>query len=274
VLNDTTAQNGKTYFKVAAESRFNPSGYDNNPKLEYPFYLRADENYVYYYDLSVAAEVPLLNLQEGSHADDTVYFGSSREISYNAWISEVKQDTIFGLDLTTLDYFLFELDTSEFVDSDIYRLGVSSQLGFTYFGQTYWLIDSSIAVSDSALIYTKYGFRYKLNSCVINGVTYSNQIGVEQEDEPNSPQSFTLSQNYPNPFNPTTTIEFAVPKAAHVKLAVYDILGREVSVLANDYYATGNYKVTFNGPGLPSGVYFYNLQADGFTQTRKFVLLK
>jgi len=157
----------------------------------------------------------------------------------------------------------------KYVGSDVYKVSVSDKYGFTSFSQFYWPGDTH--EFESEIMYTRYGFNYDLVSCIIDSVNY---LSISAEDEPNSPQSFTLSQNYPNPFNPITTIEFSVPKAAHVKLVVYDILGREVYVLANDYYATGSYKVSFNGAGLPSGVYFYNLQADGFTQTRKFVLLK
>ena len=85
---------------------------------------------------------------------------------------------------------------------------------------------------------------------------------------------YILNQNYPNPFNPLTTIEFSIPKVEFISLKVYDILGKEVSVLVNEERSTGNYKVVFDSIDLPSGVYYYHLRAGAFSSTRKFVLLK
>ena len=88
------------------------------------------------------------------------------------------------------------------------------------------------------------------------------------------PQSFTLEQNYPNPFNPVTTIRFSVPEYTNVKLTVYDILGKEVSVLANEKLSPGSYEIDFNAENIPSGVYFYRLQAGNYIETRKMILMK
>jgi hypothetical protein len=85
---------------------------------------------------------------------------------------------------------------------------------------------------------------------------------------------YILNQNYPNPFNPLTTIEFSIPKVEFISMKVYDILGKEVSVLVNEERSIGNYKIVFDGIDLPSGVYYYNLRAGAFSSTRKFVLLK
>jgi hypothetical protein len=88
------------------------------------------------------------------------------------------------------------------------------------------------------------------------------------------PTTCALSQNYPNPFNPTTTIRYELPKASIVKLSVYDILGREVSVLVNEKKDPGSYEVKFDGNGLPSGVYFYEFRAGAFTRTKKLLLVR
>ena len=88
------------------------------------------------------------------------------------------------------------------------------------------------------------------------------------------PPEFLLHQNYPNPFNPNTTIKYELPKTSHVSLSVYDILGREVSVLVNERKDAGVYEVKFDGSNLASGVYFYRLQAGDFTQTKRLLLLK
>lgn len=88
------------------------------------------------------------------------------------------------------------------------------------------------------------------------------------------PKEFSLDQNYPNPFNPETKIEFNLTKASFVKLSVYNILGEEVQVLVNENLKAGKYKVTYNAVKLPSGVYFYRIAADGFSETKKMVLIK
>jgi D-alanyl-D-alanine carboxypeptidase len=88
------------------------------------------------------------------------------------------------------------------------------------------------------------------------------------------PEAFKLEQNYPNPFNPSTTIKFELPKASMVRLSVYDMLGREVSVLVNERKNAGNHEVRFDASGLSSGVYFYRIQAGTYVETRKLLLLR
>ncbi|MEJ2617245.1 MAG: T9SS type A sorting domain-containing protein [Ignavibacteriaceae bacterium] len=85
---------------------------------------------------------------------------------------------------------------------------------------------------------------------------------------------YNLSQNYPNPFNPKTTIKYFLPNSSFVTLKVYDILGKEITTLVNERKSAGNYSVNFNASNLPSGVYFYRMQAGNFVSTKKFVLLK
>jgi hypothetical protein len=89
-----------------------------------------------------------------------------------------------------------------------------------------------------------------------------------------TPRRFELLQNYPNPFNPSTTIKYELPRPTEVRLSVYDILAREVSVLVNERREAGIHEVMFNASGLASGVYFYRLQARGFIQTMKLMVLK
>jgi hypothetical protein len=88
------------------------------------------------------------------------------------------------------------------------------------------------------------------------------------------PAEYTLEQNYPNPFNPSTKINYNVPEAGNVKLAVYNIVGEEVAVLVNGYTQAGSFDVTFNASNLPSGVYLYKLQSANSVQTKKMILLK
>jgi hypothetical protein len=88
------------------------------------------------------------------------------------------------------------------------------------------------------------------------------------------PSHFTLLQNYPNPFNPSTTIKYELSKSSEVRLTVFDMLGREVSVLVNERRNAGVHQVKFDGSGLSSGVYVYRIQAGDFFQSKKLLLLR
>jgi hypothetical protein len=88
------------------------------------------------------------------------------------------------------------------------------------------------------------------------------------------PSTFSLSQNYPNPFNPTTIISYNLPKSAHVKLEILDILGREIKTLIYVKQEAGHHTIIWDGKGNSSGIYFYKIEAGNFTETRKMVLLK
>jgi len=108
------------------------------------------------------------------------------------------------------------------------------------------------------------------------------QIPVTTETEPSTVTDFKLEQNYPNPFNPVTKINFTVPNSTFVNLTVYDAIGNEIRTLVNENKPVGTYTVDFDASGLPSGIYFYKLEArdlsassgQGFVETRKMVLLK
>lgn len=106
-------------------------------------------------------------------------------------------------------------------------------------------------------------------------VYYSEIVDVDDHINPGS-NGFSLSQNYPNPFNPTTTISYSVDKTVFVSLKIYDILGNEIKTLVNEDKEPGTYKVSFNSSeiALPSGVYYYRLQAGNFSQSKKMILLK
>jgi hypothetical protein len=88
------------------------------------------------------------------------------------------------------------------------------------------------------------------------------------------PKEFALYQNYPNPFNPRTKISWLLPVSSQVALKVYDILGNEIRTLVSEYKQAGKYETEFNAEILPSGVYFYRLQAGSFVKTKKMLLIK
>ena len=95
-----------------------------------------------------------------------------------------------------------------------------------------------------------------------------------EEDVAEVPGAFTLHPNYPNPFNPTTTIAYDLAAAGAVRLAVYDVYGREVARLVDATQAPGHYEVPFDAAHLASGTYFYRLEAGRFRSIRQMLLIK
>jgi len=88
------------------------------------------------------------------------------------------------------------------------------------------------------------------------------------------PTSFNLYQNYPNPFNPSTKISWQSPINSYQTLKVFDVLGNEVATIVNEYRTAGKYEAEFDATKLSSGIYYYQLNAGDFSQTRKMVLIK
>ena len=119
----------------------------------------------------------------------------------------------------------------------------------------------------SATVHNQFGVTgtHELENVVVLGV----------EEVPNTvPKVYSLKQNYPNPFNPTTNIRFAIPDAGLVTLKIYNLLGQEVTTLVNEYKNAGTYNVDFNAVNLSSGVYFYQINAGNYSDTKKMILMK
>lgn len=132
--------------------------------------------------------------------------------------------------------------------------------GTTTEKQTYSFIDKQISGK----------FYYRLKQTDFNGTfNYSNVISVST-----LPSEYLLMQNYPNPFNPDTRIEYSIPKDEFVTLKLFDIKGEEVASLLAENQQAGYYSISVNGNKLTGGVYFYQLKAGNFIQTKKFIFLK
>jgi len=97
--------------------------------------------------------------------------------------------------------------------------------------------------------------------------------GIKQITE-TVPESYSLRQNYPNPFNPTTKIQFKVAGSKFIKLAAFDMLGKEVETLVNEKLQPGTYEVIWNASQYTSGVYFYRFITEGLIETKSMVLIK
>lgn len=106
------------------------------------------------------------------------------------------------------------------------------------------------------------------------GADEFNGIPVGIEDETTLPTEFVLKQNYPNPFNPSTIIRYSIPQTSKVMIKIYDILGNEVATLMDEEKSVGTYELTWNAASLPSGIYFYQLRAGDYVETKKMVLIR
>lgn len=132
---------------------------------------------------------------------------------------------------------------------------------------------SSVAVADSQRIFVSGSANFSGIGIAFYTLRYSKIVGI-QPISTEIPSSFALKQNYPNPFNPSTAIRFDIPKSTYVKIAVYDVMGQEVSVLANENVSAGKYELKWNASGYSSGIYFYTLTAGDFRETKKMILAK
>jgi len=143
---------------------------------------------------------------------------------------------------------------------------------------------SSLGIDRNGYIYAATNDnRTSADEFIGEGVFRSREATTVVFDKKNNiSNKYVLDQNYPNPFNPSTVIKYQIPnkvipsgvEGSNVQLKVYDILGKEVTTLVNKKQSSGNYDVEFDGSDLPSGVYFYRLQADGFMETKKMILLR
>src|SRR4030095_6399087 len=135
---------------------------------------------------------------------------------------------------------------------------------YNLYSQTLFVEDFNHPIRES-LVGAGGWFRSEENSSFnVNVVATSTEI----------PKGFYLGQNYPNPFNPVTNIYFSVPEAGNVRLSITDIAGQEISIIVNEHFNAGTYKLNFPGGNLSSGTYFYKLQTASFTNVKKMVLIK
>ena len=208
-------------------------------------------------------------------AADTLFRGIVSEsmvrhpVSGNIWISNApaagaNPDGQYAAIESNLTYYAIDPATNAVMDSlkhpldDIADLGVAKARGISFSpdGNTAYTV-----LWDAAANVT------------VRKLTRNTTTDIERDDD-TVPTNFALQQNYPNPFNPSTNIEFALAETGHARLAVFDMLGRQVAVLADATYAPGSYTATFDASNLPSGLYLYRLEVAGQQMTRKMTLMK
>jgi outer membrane protein assembly factor BamB len=177
-------------------------------------------------------------------------------------------------------------------DGTIYSLSEIGELNWSY--KTDLSVESSPLVTSNGRIYVGsndksiYGF-LDSESLQLNynhqwptfqkdnkrtGSQLANTTSINLSNKFDVIKEYKLNQNYPNPFNPSTTINYSVAKKGNVSIIIFDALGREIATLVNEEKSVGSYKVNFNAELLTSGIYFYQMKANDFFQTKKMILLR
>ncbi len=164
---------------------------------------------------------------------------------------------------TEINNLGFEIERS-YNEENFVSVGFVKGNGTTTDPKSYSFIDN-IDLNGTEKIY------YRLKQVDFNGsVNYSDVVSVVME----APIEFALGQNYPNPFNPSTKINYSVPQSGLVSIVIYDLTGQEAATVVNEIKQPGNYEIEFNAAGLSSGVYFYKMTANGFSQIKKMSIIK
>ena len=216
---------------------------------------------------------------------------SSMKKTTDGGLNWVKQKVPYGgfpnvLSDGMLRFSVINKDTLWGVGGNIYFSAINKGRGILYHttnGGTNW----TYQIPDTSINIAAY---YHINSINKNNIwayTFSPNMGIHTTNGGDTtfissirqlsneiPNSFKLNQNYPNPFNPSTKINYDIKNTNYVSLKIFDINGREISTLVNQKQTGGTYEYTFDGSLLSSGIYFYTLQTDKFTDTKKMMLVK
>lgn len=199
-----------------------------------------------------------------------VYSSSNLGISWHESNNGLPADD-FG---TYLPVSFIYSDKAIPVLKDYIFIGINNRLFISYDEGTSWqeiILTEDISELKSIAANENYIFINSINDILYLPVSLVTSIVSEQK---NVQINFHLEQNYPNPFNPVTTIRYGIPQTSFVSLKIYDLLGREVATLVDEYNPAGNYEVKFYASRLSSGVYFYKIQAGDYVNVRKMILIR
>ncbi|MCX6157034.1 MAG: YCF48-related protein [Ignavibacteriae bacterium] len=185
------------------------------------------------------------------------------------WVTQMEQSSAGGL------YSLYFINPNTGWAVGDYYAATNTSTYYTTNGGTNWVNTNGILTGGRLN-------RVKINNSPVGYVAGQSQSfyktinagGLTSINTIESPLKYSLSQNYPNPFNPVTNINFSLPKQEMVSLKIYDVLGREVRTLVNEVKSAGHFSVDFNASEFSSGVYFYRLESEGFSNIKRMLLIK
>jgi chitodextrinase len=271
-------------FETASEAeigeRFRVMNPDNTINSEWDFIalIPAHDDAMYHYVAPTLMDAVPTTFMASAHSE-LGFVGNSAPVAGTS-TDDLAPSQVAGLDYTTTSdphvQLFWDENADEYLDADlaayiIYRDGV--EIGQSELAE---FLDTDVAE----------GSEY---TYIVTAVDFTGNESVESEEllvslvsvtaEAALPEAFALSQNFPNPFNPVTQITFALPEDADVVLTVYNMLGQEIKQLADGHFQAGYHTVAWNATDngnrrVPSGVYFYHIQASNFNRTMKMVLLK
>ncbi len=236
VLRDTLMPNGRIYTRLGHSDALGGT------------FVRVDSDYVYYFSPYSGNDVPMYNLRAAPGTVDTIVGWNLLRMSR---VASITAQQIFGSQRMVRRY-LFD---------GLVQYEVSLADGFG-------IVDALDKADGGWPFYAWWSIR----GCIIRDTLYGTTVSVPENQ--GLPTRVNLYQNYPNPFNPNTTIKYQIPSKSYVMLTVFDVLGREVESLVNAIEEPGNKSVQWNTANVTSGVYFYQLRAEGFIETRKMLLVK
>ena len=244
IISDTIMPNGHKYFV------FNEYGVS-----AWQYQRVEDVTKVYYYSVPDENEYILFDFRL---PEKTIWEVSFSEYYWGLYKTWTTNNNILNTVLENREFSFVNIDSTVSPPDTIWNpiLDVYPTLVTKYLG-----ISSYI-----------YGLE-ELVGAYINGVGYGSLVGIKELHE-ESINDFELYQNFPNPFNPTTTIRYQIPEDGMVTLKVYDILGREVKTLVNDFKTKGRYEVTFDASSLTSGSYIYEITSGSYKASKKMTLIK
>jgi hypothetical protein len=248
-------------------------------------------------DAYQVASIPVTNMKSIAFDANDILYGASvsgllYRINPSVWDTTMIGNTnivnIYGIAFNPLNGQLWGISVS----NKIYKINKQTAVS-TLIGDVGFQYTTSICFDTDGKLFAVSGIGSQTSSLLmvdtvtgagtligsigkkgINGITLSPvPIGIQPISN-NIPARYELYQNYPNPFNPSTTIKFDLPENTSVKIIVYDITGRKISVLANGKFEAGSHTVIWQAENYPSAVYFCRIEAGKFTSTRKMVLLK
>ncbi len=236
IQKDTVLDDGYTYAKFNMYKVNSDSSFSLSQE-GYSFLRKENKNIIEYPDR-------LIFDYDINIGDSVVSFSNE---PYPAVLDTIVIENVFGRELNTYIFSFTQFDYYTYTDS----------IGFNTLWATTW---------------HNWVPEYLLG-CEIDGFIYGNIItGVENQKDLLT--EFFLSQNYPNPFNPNTKIQYSLSKSGNTKIYIYDVLGREIMKLVDEYKVAGSYEVEFNAEHLSNGIYFYKIVSGDYSETKKMVLLK
>lgn len=236
IVGDSTFANGENYF-VFDKDFFWLSKF-----------VRVDSSFIYFYDNYSQVEIPIFDLSAN--------FNDSWSIN---WVQNSYTVTYLGNESIPFQ--------NDWLETKAFNIDIAGVEGVTFnFSEKY----GPLKLSDG--IYMDFLQLEQISGCVISDTTYGILLPVKEQTF--SPQNFKLFQNYPNPFNSETTIEYVLPYATKIDIALYNTKGQRVILFFSGRQSAGNHKVSFNSKNVSSGLYFIRLKTKDEVHTRKVTIIK